>query len=76
MKKISSVSVYLDNNMPDFLRFSERIRCGQVLSFDEQGQETDHLELIDNTEFCSKNALAKYIAQKLSVETNIIEIIG
>jgi len=75
MKKISSVSVYLDNDMPDYVRFSEKIRCGQVISFDEQGQETDHQELINNAEFRSKSSLTKYIAQKLSVEASIIKII-
>ena len=71
MKRIASVSVFLDNEMPDYL--AGRIRCGSVISEDEDGNEIkDHQELIDNTEFDTEEDLCIFIAQKLLVDPSIV----
>lgn len=75
MKQIAYVKIYLDDTTPDYLHSAGIIRCGQILSFDEQENETDHQELIVNGEFRSESALIQWVAQKLGVKTNIIEII-
>jgi len=72
---IVSVRIYLDDDMPDYLLQSSRLRCGQVISLDQQENETDHQELIDNKEFQSERALIKHVAQKLGVIENIVEIV-
>ena len=73
MKKIAYVRICLDDNVPEYM--ASIIRCGSVTSEDEDGNELqDHLELIDNTEFHSQEALIKYVAIKLGVNIDIVGI--
>lgn len=51
------------------------LRCESVRSYNEDDDMTDHQELIDNMEFHSENELIQYVAKKLNVSTDIIEII-
>ena len=73
MKEIALVKIYLDDDIPEYM--SGILRCGSVISEDEDGNELkDHQELIDNSEFHSEEALIKYVAEKLGVEIDIIVI--
>ncbi len=71
MNKIVRVIVELDD-MPEYMEGI--IRCGSVISEDENGNETEHDELIDNTEYESTQDLINDIAKKLGVDPSIIEI--
>lgn len=67
------MKIYLDDDMPEDM--NGILRCGSVISEDEDGNELkDHQELIDNAEFQSEKALIKYVAEKLSVEIDIVTI--
>ena len=72
MKKIAYVRVHLDDNVPEYM--DGIIRCGSVISEDENGNELDHQALIDNAEFHSHEALKKYVASKLGVSIDIVDI--
>lgn len=72
-KSISRVRVYLDDKVPEYM--TGIIRCGSVLSYDEQGNETDHQELINNAEFHHEHELIAYVASKLNVSKEIVEIV-
>lgn len=73
MKKIAHVTVHLDDDMPeDMLGI---LRCGSVTSEDEDGNELkDHQELIDNTEFHSKEALIAHVAKQLGVSPHAVTV--
>lgn len=72
-KKISYVSVQLDDNVPEYM--IGVIRCGSVISKDEEGNVlNDHQELIDNTEFRSADELISSVADKLGVRKEIVSI--
>ncbi len=45
---IKNIIVYLDNEQ---LEFNSSVRCGFIVSEDEQGEETFHNDLIDSTEY-------------------------
>jgi len=72
MKKIINVIIYLDDNVPKYM--SGIIRCGSIISEDEDNNEIDHQDLIDNTEFHSVEDLINYVADKLKVHKNIVQI--
>ncbi|MBY6205531.1 hypothetical protein [Halomonas denitrificans] len=75
MSKINYVSVHLDDDVPEYMRGI--IRCGSVVSQDEDGNELkDHQELIDNTEFRSEDELISYVASKLGVSKDMVGIDG
>lgn len=72
-KEIAYVSVQLDDDVPEYM--DGVIRCGSVISQDEDGNELqDHQELIDNTEFRSADELISYVAGKLGVSKDIVSI--
>ena len=48
-------------------------RCNTITSFDENGLPQDHPELIDNEEFYSIDELCKSVAEKLNVNSDIID---
>ena len=48
-------------------------RSNTVTSFDENGLPQDHPELIDNEEFHSIDELCKSVAEKLNVNSDIID---
>ncbi|MBF0349962.1 MAG: hypothetical protein HQM11_02970 [SAR324 cluster bacterium] len=73
MEKIVSVTVTLDQNVPEAM--AGIIRCGSVISEDKNGNTVkDHHELIDNKEYHSKEELISDIAKRLKVSTSIIHI--
>ena len=69
---IAFVRVYLDENTPEYM--DGIFRIGSVISEDEQGNESDHDDLIDNSEFHSIDALKKHVADSLNVDVTIVEI--
>ncbi|MFU9817130.1 hypothetical protein [Acinetobacter radioresistens] len=69
---IAFVRVYLDEDIPEYM--DGVLRVGHVISEDEQGNETHHDDLVDNTEFHSIDSLKKYIVDSLQVNDDIIEI--
>lgn len=70
---IAYVKVYLDDNVPEYMEGI--IRCGSVISEDENGDEIkDHQELIDNTEYHSAKELIEDVANKLGISPDIVEI--
>jgi hypothetical protein len=70
-KKVASVRVALDDNVPE--EMTGILRCGSVISEDEDGNEiADHQELIDNREFHSEAALVAYVAKRLKVDPAIV----
>ncbi|WP_126536012.1 hypothetical protein [Aerosticca soli] len=72
-KKVAYVSIHLDDNVPEYMQGI--IRCGSVVSEDEDGNELkDHQELIDNKEFHSEDELIEYVANKLGVSKNIVGV--
>lgn len=84
MVSISRVEIFLDDNVPEYMEGI--IRIGSVnYEFDrsnenEEDEEDyeDELELpdlVDNTEFHSENELVKYVAKRLNIDTDIVEII-
>ena len=50
------------------------IRCGSVISEDEDGAEKSHDDLIDNKEFHSAQEMIEYVAGKLKVSPDIVEV--
>lgn len=69
---ITLVKISLDENMPEYM--SEIFRIGGVISEDEKGNETDHDNLVDNSEFHSIDALKKHVADSLKIDETIVEI--
>ena len=49
-------------------------RIGSAISENEHGNETDHDDLVDNSEFHSIDALKKHVANYLNVDETIVEI--
>ena len=72
MKKIASVTVHLDQEVPEYMHGV--LRCAEVTSEDEEGNEQDHPELIDNAEFASEDALKAHVAERLGVSPDVVDI--
>lgn len=66
------VSVTLDDDVPEYM--TGIIRCGSVIAEDSNGEETDHQEIIDNTEYHSIQELIDDVALRLGVDKSIIEV--
>ena len=69
---ITCVRIYLDNNVPEYM--NGILRVGRVVSEDEQGNETDHEDLVDNQEFHNIDLLKNHVAGALKISKSIIEI--
>lgn len=67
---ITQVTIYLDEEVPEYM--AGIMRCGSVISEDENGNETDHQELIDNDEYHSGAEMITGVASKLGVNENIV----
>ena len=52
---IKQVFITLDENIPEYM--TDVLRCETVISFDENGNEKNHQNLIDNNEFHSEKEL-------------------
>lgn len=75
MPSIAFVKIHLDDNVPEYLQGI--IRCGSVISEDEDGNELkDHQDLIDNTEYQSPAELIEDVAKRLGVNADLIEILS
>lgn len=72
--EICRVEVFLDDNVPEYM--AGIIRIGSVISYDEADERIgDHQELADNAEFYDENQLIQYVAERLEVDGDIIEIV-
>jgi hypothetical protein len=69
---ITLVKVSLDEDVPEYMNGIFRI--GSVISEDEQGNENDHDNLVNNSEFHSIDALKKHVAHFLNIDETIVEI--
>lgn len=69
---IKQVLITLDENIPEYM--SDILRCEIVISFDENGNEKNHQNLIDNNEFHSEKELIYHIADRLKISPDIISI--
>lgn len=69
---ITLVKISLDEDIPEYMNGISRI--GSVISEDEQGKESYHDDLVDNSEFHSIDALKKHVADSLNVNETIVEI--
>ncbi len=66
------VTVYLDEDIPEYMNGVFRI--GSVILEDDQGKETDHDGLVDNTDFHSLDNLKRTVADCLEVNNEIVVI--
>ena len=74
MKQICRVEVFLDDNVPECM--DGIIRIGSVISYDSNDYEIEnHQELVDNTEFHEISDLIEYVATKLDISRDIIEVL-
>lgn len=87
MKRISRVEISLDDNVPEYMEGI--IRIGSVryeyedidnTDQDEKEEEEDdddefvEIDLVDNKEFYSEGELIDYVANKLNISSDCIEI--
>jgi hypothetical protein len=73
MKKIAYVRVVLDEEVSEYI--GGAIRCGSVISEDENGDIIkDHQEFINNNDYKSKGELIACIALDLGVDKSNVEI--
>lgn len=71
--KVAYVRVYLDDDVPEYMQGI--IRCGSIISEDEDGNELrSHEDLIDNTDYHSTQELIDDIAQRMGVSSKLVEI--
>ena len=56
---IRNITVYLDN---DRREFESSIRCGFIVTENDEGEETYHNDLIDQSEYYSLNELVSDVA--------------
>ena len=61
---VRNVTVYLDNECPEFM---DRVRCGFIVAENEEGEETFHNDLIDNSDYPSLKELVDDISGLLQV---------
>ena len=71
---ITKVEITLDDNVPEYM--NGIIRCGSVVSYDENDQVTNYQQFIDNTEYHSEAECVKDISDKLKVSDSIVEIVA
>lgn len=71
---ITKVEIYLDDDIPEYM--AGLIRCGTVNSYDQNDIKHDHQELIDNTEYQNEKEVIEDIAKRLSISTDIINIVA
>ncbi|WP_369899728.1 hypothetical protein [Bacillus manliponensis] len=82
MLTISSVVISLDDDIPEYME--GLIRIGSAEFYDANGNIIDNgsvirelnsdLDLIDNTEFHSEEELKEYVAKKLKINPDDVEI--
>ena len=71
-KTISSVSIYLDDNVPDYM--VDIIRVGSCIIDYSDGTSFDNQDVVDNTEYHSNDELIEDIAKRLGCSSDNIEI--
>lgn len=72
MSTITQVTVYLDDNVPEYM--DGIIRCGSVNIEYDDGSEKDDDSIIDNAEYHSPSDLIDDIAKRLGITTDIVII--
>lgn len=75
MRNIVNVKVYLENNPPKTLIGSGILRIGGADVFYDDGSEEQVSDLDYGAEFHSVEQLKEYVAEKLKVAINIINVI-
>lgn len=75
MEVIAYVKVYLDDDVPEYMEGI--IRVGSVEIEDEGGNVlSSKIDLVDNAEFQTERDLREYVAKKLGVSVDIIDVVG
>lgn len=75
MEVIAYVKVYLDDDVPEYMEGI--IRVGSVEIEDEGGNVlSSKIDLVDNAEFQTERDLREYLAKKLGVSVDIIDVVG
>lgn len=75
MEVIAYVKVYLDDDVPEYMEGI--IRVGSVEIEDEGGNAlSSKIDLVDNAEFQTERDLREYVAKKLGVSVDIIDVVG
>lgn len=75
MEVIAYVKVYLDDDVPEYMEGI--IRVGSVEIEDEDGNAlSPEVDLVDNAEFQTERDLREYVAKKLGVSVDIIDVVG
>ena len=66
---VKNITVYLDT---DQLEFENSVRCGFIVSENEEGEETFHNDLIDSSEYHSLKDLVDDIIGIFRVPRDIV----
>ena len=70
---VKNITVYLDN---DQRKFNDSVRCGFIVSEDEQGEESFYNDLIDSSEYHSIKELIDDIVGIFKVQRSSVLIAG
>ncbi len=66
---VKNITVYLDT---DQLEFENSVRCGFIVSENDEGEETFHNDLIDSSEYHDLNDLVNEITGIFSVPREVV----
>ncbi|MBU0728739.1 MAG: hypothetical protein KKE17_09215 [Proteobacteria bacterium] len=69
---IANVTVFLDDNELEFM--DGTLRCGYVVAEDENGEETYHHDLLDNSGYLSVNDIVHDVSGILNVDREMVLI--
>ena len=68
---VKNVTVYLDNGK---MEFADRVRCGFIVAENENGMETFHNDLIDQSEYPTIKDLVNEIVGIFHVSKNNVSV--
>lgn len=68
---VKNVTVYLDNGK---MEFTDRVRCGFIVSENEDGKEIFHNDLIDQSEYPTIKDLVDDIVGIFQVSKNNVSV--
>lgn len=71
--EVEKIEVTIDDNIPEYM--NGILRVGSVIAYYLDGTTEEFEQLVDNTEYCSKQDIIKNIAQKLEASEDIIKIV-
>lgn len=72
---VNQVKIYLETDLPKTLVGTGILRVEQVLIIDSNENEYDNQYLVNNAEFRTRESLVDYVANKLGIQSSIIEIV-